>query len=107
MVLNCEYDIAIAMAILQTIATVPSMGLLSLIRLLNQFEATDPRDKLFALLGIDSVVDVTVRPDYGKSPEKVYIDFACAFIREKTKLTILGGTGIGYPKPEPIMDLPS
>ena len=108
MVHHCEFDIAMVMYLQSSKAPLPKrMGLLSLIRLMTRFEATVPRDRLYALLGIEDVVDIAVSPDYGKSTEEVYVDFVRAFVRDKRRLSILGGAGIGYPKPEPSLDLPS
>lgn len=40
--------------------------------------ASDPRDKVFGILGISSFEDSTIEPDYTKSTQQVYIDAACS-----------------------------
>ena len=56
--------------------------LIYLMRSLRHFQATDPRDKVFALLGIASDSQVLgLRPDYRKSCEEVYTDVTRAFIQ--------------------------
>lgn len=108
MIHNCEYDISIIIAIVQQKNTNASeMGLLSLIRMLNRYEATDCRDKLYALLGIKQCVDITVNPDYDALPSQVYTEFVRAFVRDKKRLSIIGGGGIGFSRLEPSISLPS
>lgn len=54
--------------------------------------ATDPRDKIFALIGISSGVDpedTRIAVDYSKSLERVYIDFAVYLIDSKRGFDIL------------------
>jgi Heterokaryon incompatibility protein (HET) len=56
--------------------------LIYLMRSLRHFQATDPRDKVFALLGIASdTKTLGLRPDYRKSCEEVYTDLARALIQ--------------------------
>ncbi|KAH7412582.1 heterokaryon incompatibility protein-domain-containing protein [Cadophora sp. MPI-SDFR-AT-0126] len=56
--------------------------LMYLIRAFWHFQATDPRDKVFALLGIaKDAVDLALHPDYGKSCKEVYSDLARTLIR--------------------------
>jgi len=56
--------------------------LIYLMRSLRHFQATDPRDKVFALLGIASDSQVLgLRPDYRKSYEEAYTDVTRAFIQ--------------------------
>jgi hypothetical protein len=56
--------------------------LIHLMRSFRFFQATDPRDKVFALLGIaQDTQALGLRPDYRKSCEDVYTDLAWAFIR--------------------------
>jgi hypothetical protein len=56
--------------------------LIYLMRSLRKFGATDPRDKVFALLGIAGDADALgLRPDYRKSCEEVYTELALTFIR--------------------------
>ncbi|KXH69268.1 hypothetical protein CSAL01_12495 [Colletotrichum salicis] len=58
----------------------------------RQLEASDPRDKIFALLGISTNVDVDnrlVAVDYGKSTAEVQTDLACYLIEEHKSLDML------------------
>ncbi|KAG4421912.1 hypothetical protein IFR04_005024 [Cadophora malorum] len=56
--------------------------LIYLMRSFRHFHATDPRDKLFALLGIAKDTEALgLHPDYRKSCQEVYSDFARALIR--------------------------
>lgn len=53
-----------------------------LLRLLWNYRATDPRDKVFALLGIAADADaLDLRPSYLKSAPQVYIETAMALYR--------------------------
>jgi hypothetical protein len=49
--------------------------------------ATDPRDKLFALLGF--VPSVSLQAGYSKPVERVYKEFARAFVKESSTLSVL------------------
>jgi hypothetical protein len=49
--------------------------------------ATDPRDKLFALLGF--VPSVSLQADYSKPVERVYKGFARAFVEESSTSSVL------------------
>ena len=105
---SCEYDIAIAMALVQYRKDDQSgLDLLGLIRLMNRFEATNPRDKLYALLGLGDLVNVSIIPDYSKSVSEVFSDFVRTFVRDTRRLSILAGAGIGYPQPQPGIDVSS
>ncbi|KAL3419459.1 heterokaryon incompatibility protein [Phlyctema vagabunda] len=56
--------------------------LMYLLRNFRSFEATDPRDKVFALYGIAGDIEVHgFRPDYSKSCEDVFTDLARALIQ--------------------------
>jgi hypothetical protein len=56
--------------------------LIYLMRSLRHFQATDPRDKVFALLGIAADTKALgLHPDYRKSCEEVYTDFARTLIQ--------------------------
>lgn len=61
-------------------------GLLSSIRLMNRFEATDARDKLYALLGVVNTQDIAILPDCNKSVSGVYTDFVSALLPDKRRL---------------------
>ncbi|KAK4545542.1 hypothetical protein LTR36_002892 [Oleoguttula mirabilis] len=54
-----------------------AMPMMYLLRRLQRFNATDPRDRVFALLGIATdAEELGVRPDYSKSWEQVYTELA-------------------------------
>lgn len=56
--------------------------LIHLMRSFRRFQATDPRDKVFALLGIAGDTEALgLRPDYRKSCEEVYSDLARTLIQ--------------------------
>jgi len=74
---------------------VPRMDLLELLRSTATCEATNPKDKLYALLGMDVVKDVIVKPNYGDSVEKVFTDFAVNCIQTRSTIEILHIAGIG------------
>jgi hypothetical protein len=83
---------------------------LTLAWLLNQsiyFESTNPRDKIFALLGL--ATDDSSRliiPDYRASTRSVYIKTMHYLLRQaKEPLVLLYGAGIGLQRK--ILDLPS
>lgn len=69
--------------------------------------ATDPRDKIYALLGFDEVRGLGLVPNYEKPVEKVYGEFVWAYLEEERKLDILCQTGAGWPKAQPLLDLPT
>jgi hypothetical protein len=73
------------------------MDLLQLLRMTRDMEATDPRDKLYALLGLDDIRDIPVHPNYQHSELKVYTDFAVDYIKTRANLEILADAGIGIP----------
>jgi hypothetical protein len=45
--------------------------------------ATDPRDKVYSILGISEFSDAPIRPDYGKSTRMVYSEAVACLLREK------------------------
>ncbi|CAI6331468.1 unnamed protein product [Periconia digitata] len=75
----------------------PFNDLYTLIHFAKNTHASDPRDKVFALLGL---LKPTVRhgivPDYNKSVEEVYFDFVQNFVRVYNHLDILR-----FHQPEP------
>jgi hypothetical protein len=44
--------------------------------------ATDPRDKVYSILGISEFADVPIKPDYGKSTRMVYSEAVACLLRE-------------------------
>jgi prepilin-type processing-associated H-X9-DG protein len=76
-----------------------------LLHLTGNLDATDSRDKLYALLGLDEVRDITIVPRYDLPVSQVWINYATEYIRSRQSLEILGRTGIGLPNRDP--QLPS
>ena len=70
------------------------MSLLALIVWTRNKEATDPRDRLFALLGINEVEDVPVTIDYNRSVLHVYTEFAVNYMSAKRDLGIFSIAGV-------------
>jgi hypothetical protein len=73
-----------------------SWGLLTLLRLTRQYKATDPRDKVFAVIGIVTNVDsipVDLKPDYGLSTEEVYLSVAMHNLEKLKNLELLAHAG--------------
>ena len=70
--------------------------------------ATDPRDKIYAILGLFDHFenDVLLVPDYSISVESLYCDFARANIRSTGNHNLLRYSGLGHEMPRSY-DLPS
>jgi hypothetical protein len=69
-----------------------------LLPLLNDFRhflATDPRDKVFALIGVSNIDPdrTNLAPDYRSSPEEIYVRLAKAILGSHDKLDILSSAG--------------
>ena len=101
-----------------TIGTVMQIDLLRengqdrrLLALLVNFRralSTDPRDKIYAMLGLASDVEGAPPQDYSRSVKDVYQDYALHLISRGLGLETLCHAGLtqGEPKPE-LKDLPS
>ena len=64
------------------------LDILSLVKKYRRWEATDPRDKIYALMGL-STTDMDMfdfHPDYTRSPEETYRQFARAVLRSYPRL---------------------
>jgi hypothetical protein len=70
------------------------MSLLSLLRTYFRHEATDPRDKLYALLSLANTIpgDPPISPDYTKNPGVVYQELTLHIINSTHSLRILVGS---------------
>jgi hypothetical protein len=79
-----------------------SRGLFQLLNSTDRSHATDPRDKIYALLGFSEVAVLDLEPDYKKPVERVYGEFVQAYVEGERKLNVLFMTGIGYGKAETI-----
>ncbi|KAK0732921.1 hypothetical protein B0T26DRAFT_758192, partial [Lasiosphaeria miniovina] len=73
-----------------------------LVAMTRHFQATDPRDRIFGLLGLpatDSDPDngqLFVEPDYSLPPQTVYRDYAHKALRSDTSLTLLSSVQHGF-----------
>lgn len=73
----------------------------------SNFNSTDPRDKVFALLGlITDDLDIHAWVDYSKSVEELYRDTTRYLLsRSSSPLHIINVAGVGYPRK--VENLPS
>ncbi|KAH6850495.1 hypothetical protein B0I37DRAFT_371774 [Chaetomium sp. MPI-CAGE-AT-0009] len=62
--------------------------LTSILSALRDFDTTDPRDKIFAFLGL-ACDDLGIVPNYGATVQEVYRTATTAMIKEKNRLSIL------------------
>jgi hypothetical protein len=63
------------------------------------FNATDPRDKIFAVLGLaDDIDDEPLRPNYEETTEQVYHKTALHLLLRDPSIDILHKAGVGYPR---------
>jgi len=87
------------MAKLKSICTEPEkqarLDLSILLDLCSCFQSTDPRDKIFALLGLLTPENSTFCPDYSKSTTLVYTETAQSLISQHCN-EIFSFVGIGY-----------
>lgn len=67
-------------------------GLLDLVRQYSTFDATDPRDKIYALMGLNNDIP-EFEPNYKKSIVRTYTDFAAAVLHGGD-LSILQDAGL-------------
>jgi hypothetical protein len=65
-------------------------GLISIIAICRSSTTSDPRDKIYGLLGLAPHLDKAfIKPNYGHSVEQTYIQFAFRIIEQTGKLSIL------------------
>lgn len=70
-------------------------GLLTLTR---QFQSTDPRDRVYAILGLphqDRALTMFIEPDYTKSVEEVYFEAAQRILMSANPMKLLGAVQHG------------
>jgi Heterokaryon incompatibility protein (HET) len=83
-----------------------SLPLSTLLHATHGFKATDPRDKLFALMGIsDSRSCGSIRIDYTKDVSSLYRDTAHYMLIKEQNLSLLRTAGVGSARN--LKDLPS
>jgi hypothetical protein len=67
-----------------------------MLRLTRRFLATDPRDKVFALLGVVGNPDsISVETDYRLSTQEVYLSVAIHNLEKLRDLELLANAGVG------------
>jgi len=82
-------------------------SLISLVFTTRNKLATDPRDKIYALLGVDEVGDIAVMPDYTISTSTVYQNFTVNCIKALDDLSIICLSGIETVGLKELSDSPS
>ncbi len=73
-----------------------AFGFLNILALTSHYNATDPRDRVFALLGLSNnnlnlESNTLLRPNYGKTVVEAYSDVVRHFISQPTKVGIWEG----------------
>ncbi|KAI9836141.1 MAG: hypothetical protein M1837_003450 [Sclerophora amabilis] len=72
-------------------AKVEEGDLYNFVRLTRKFGASDPRDHIYALLGLAVEQEASmIVPDYGKEPSVLYRDFARLTMRQSGVLDVIG-----------------
>ena len=69
-------------------------NLLTLMTVFRSLDATDPRDKIYAFRGLAVDRDSSSLPDYSRSVEEVYCDFASFFIKQGYGMQLLVEAGL-------------
>lgn len=67
--------------------------LLQLVSTFRNLEATDPRDKIYAFVGLASDWDKVPRPDYSQTVEEVYLTFARYFVSQGQGMELICEAG--------------
>lgn len=65
------------------------------------FKSTDPRDRVYAFLGITSDYYPGLKPDYECTVQQAFSDSTRAMLLEAKGLLVLAAAGIGYHRPIP------
>lgn len=83
--------------------------LLFLLYINRECEATDPRDKVLAILGLCSPTQQSILPklDYSQSPKTIFLNVAVTSILMFKSLNILSHAGSGYSRASNCSSLPS
>jgi hypothetical protein len=88
---NFMYGLRVVLANDETVSLSTMLGRTSI------FQATDPRDKVYALLGVTTNIPTqALLPDYGKSVEQVYTDVAQYFITNGESFFTMKYAGVGH-----------
>lgn len=83
-----------------------TLDMLDLLDLYFRLEASDPRDQIYALLGLANAKGVII-PDYSKPVEWVFEDFARKLIEQHRDLRVILHAGVGIPREKDLYKLPS
>jgi hypothetical protein len=84
----------------------PALDMLDLLDLYFRLEASDPRDQIYALIGLAKAKGVII-PDYSKPVKCVFEDFARKMIYQQRDLRIILHAGVGIPRETNLYKLPS
>jgi hypothetical protein len=68
-----------------------AIPLIELVCNLKLQQSTDPRDKIFAVLGLAGDIGDYFQPDYSKSVEQVYVDFVTCFLNQIPRANVPPG----------------
>jgi hypothetical protein len=79
-----------AMHFFQQMSSKTFGDMIYLIHLTRKFHASDPQDKLYALLGITTAFELSVQVDYNKSVAEVYREFTGVFLERSDSLDSRG-----------------
>ncbi|KAI0098083.1 heterokaryon incompatibility protein-domain-containing protein [Nemania sp. FL0031] len=79
----------------------------TLVEFCIDYQATDPRDKIYGLYGVASDSSVLITPDYTKTVGEVYRSFTSAVIQQEESLEVIRSAGWGLPRIDTNFELPS
>jgi hypothetical protein len=82
-----------------------SSDLLEVVNAVRGFLVTDPRDKIFSVLGICKPEERLVQPDYSLPVERVFVDTTVSHITRKDNLQSIALAGIGFRSPPAVDEL--
>jgi hypothetical protein len=84
------------------------LDLLELLERVRGYQTTDPRDKVYALLGLlDNSRDLDIRADYTKSTESLFAEVTRTIIEHSSSLEILSYAAKTSPRQQASYSLPS
>lgn len=74
----------------QAYARTHNLSLLHGLAIFHDLECIDPRDKVYALLGVFPDSPTAINPDYEVTPEQLFQDFSLAWANKERNLDFLG-----------------
>jgi hypothetical protein len=83
------------------------MDFLNLLKMTSAHHATNPRDKLYAVLGLVAKPDIPIVPDYTLPVSRVYVDNVVSYTLLKRDLSMIACAGVHGTPGRHAMDLPS